>query len=47
MLLLGLNDSNSAAALVKDGELVAAVREERLDRIKFSDLFPTAPWTGA
>ena len=41
MYILGLNDSNSAAALVKDGQLVAAAREERFDRIKFSDSYPT------
>jgi carbamoyltransferase len=41
MYILGLNDSNSAAALVKDGVLIAALREERLDRIKFSDAYPT------
>ncbi|WP_419783706.1 carbamoyltransferase [Maridesulfovibrio sp.] len=38
--ILGLNDSNSAAALMRDGELVAAARQERFDRIKFSDKFP-------
>lgn len=41
MLILGLNDSNSAAAIIRDGELLAAVREERFDRIKFSDAYPT------
>jgi carbamoyltransferase len=41
MYILGLNDSNSAAALIKDGVLIAALREERLDRIKFSDAYPT------
>lgn len=41
MIILGLNDSNSAAAIMCDGELVAAAREERFDRIKFSDSFPT------
>lgn len=40
MYILGLNDSNSAAALIKDGKLLAAVREERFDRIKFSDAYP-------
>ena len=41
MLILGLNDSNSAAAIIRDGRLVAAAREERFDRIKFSDSYPT------
>ena len=41
MLILGLNDSNSAAAIIRDGCLVAAAREERFDRIKFSDAYPT------
>lgn len=40
MYILGLNDSNSAAAIIKDGELIAAAREERFDRIKFSDSYP-------
>lgn len=39
--ILGLNDSNSAAAIIRDGQLIAAVREERFDRIKFSDAYPT------
>ena len=38
--ILGLNDSNSAAAIIRDGQLVAAAREERFDRIKFSDAYP-------
>ncbi len=41
MYILGLNDSNSAAAIIKDGNLLAAAREERFDRIKFSDSYPT------
>lgn len=41
MFILGLNDSNSAAAIIKDGQLIAAAREERFDRIKFSDAYPT------
>lgn len=41
MYILGLNDSNSAAAIIKDGRLLAAAREERFDRIKFSDSYPT------
>jgi len=41
LYILGLNDSNSAAALVYNGKLIAAAREERFDRIKFSDSYPT------
>ena len=41
MYILGLNDSNSAAAIIEDGVLLAAAREERFDRIKFSDSYPT------
>lgn len=41
MIILGLNDSNSAAALVKNGSLIAAAREERFSRIKFDDAFPS------
>ncbi|WP_419786685.1 carbamoyltransferase [Pseudodesulfovibrio sp.] len=40
MHILGLNDSNSAAAIIRDGKLIAAAREERFDRIKNSDAFP-------
>lgn len=40
MLILGLNDSNSAAAIIHNGKLLAAAREERFNRIKFSDDFP-------
>ncbi|CAB5083864.1 Nodulation protein nolO (EC [Olavius algarvensis associated proteobacterium Delta 3] len=40
--ILGLNDSNSAAAIIQDGRLVGMAREERFDRIKFSDAYPTA-----
>jgi decarbamoylnovobiocin carbamoyltransferase/7-O-carbamoyltransferase len=32
---------DSSACLLKDGELIAAVEQERLDRIKKSHLFPT------
>ena len=39
--ILGLNDSNSAAAIIRDGKLIAHAREERFDRIKFSDAYPT------
>jgi len=41
MYILGLSDSNSAAAIIKDGQLIAAAREERFDRVKFSDSYPT------
>ncbi|GAA5262985.1 carbamoyltransferase family protein [Methanocalculus sp. MC3] len=40
MIILGLNDANSAAAIIQDGNLIAAAREERFDRIKFSDAYP-------
>ena len=40
MLILGLNDSNSAAAIIQDGQLIAAAREERFSRIKHDDAFP-------
>ncbi len=39
--ILGLNDSNSAAAIIRGGKLIAMAREERFDRIKFSDSYPT------
>ena len=39
-VILGLNDSNSAAAIIRDGKLLAMAREERFDRIKFSDSYP-------
>ena len=35
-----LPEHDSAAALIRDGELLAAVEEERLDRVKHSGLFP-------
>jgi len=38
--ILGINDSNSAATIIRDGEIVAMAREERFDRIKFSDSYP-------
>ena len=41
MIILGINDSNSAAAIVKEGMLIAAAREERFSRIKFDDAFPS------
>jgi len=41
MKILGINFSNdSAAALVVDGQVVAAVQEERLSRIKHDSSFP-------
>ncbi len=41
MIVLGVNDNHDAsAALVVDGRLVAAVGQERIDRIKNSSLFP-------
>ena len=41
MLILGVADNHdSGAALVKDGRLVAAVGQERLDRKKNSGAFP-------
>lgn len=36
----GINSENPAAALVKDGKLLAAVEEERFNRIKHSKGFP-------
>lgn len=46
--ILGLNayHGDAAAALVVDGELVAAVEEERLNRVKHSAGFPklAAAW---
>ena len=38
--LSGINSENPAAALLKDGELVAAVEEERFNRVKHSRGFP-------
>ena len=41
MNVLGLNFSNdSAAALVVDGQVVAAMAEERLSRVKHDASFP-------
>ncbi|MBU1077319.1 MAG: hypothetical protein KKH98_08500, partial [Spirochaetes bacterium] len=40
MYILGLNDAFSAAAIIKEGKLVAAAREERFNRNKFCDDFP-------
>ena len=41
MVILGLSDAFSAAALLRDGKLIAAAREERFNRIKLSDDFPS------
>jgi carbamoyltransferase len=41
MIVLGIADNHdSGAALVVDGELVAAVNQERVDREKGSGAFP-------
>src|SRR5690242_18929539 len=44
MLTLGLNvyHADAAAALLRDGELVAAVEEERLNRVRHCAGFPAA-----
>ena len=42
MIILGINDSHdSGAAIIKDGKIVAAINEERLNRIKLPWGFPT------
>src|SRR6201993_3470902 len=43
MNILGINayHGNAAAAIVCDGELVAAVEEERFNRVKYAAGFPT------
>src|SRR5713226_4183044 len=43
MYILGINayHGDAAAALIKDGRIVAAVEEERFNRIKHSAVFPT------
>lgn len=43
MIILGINayHANASAALVIDGQLVAAVEEERLNRVKYAAGFPT------
>lgn len=41
MYILGINGATSAATLNKDGKIVAAAREERFNRLKHSDDFPT------
>ena len=41
MIVLGINDNHdSSAALAVDGRIVAAVGQERLDRVKNSSVFP-------
>ncbi len=40
MHILGLNDAFSASAVLRDGKLLAAAREERFNRLKHSDEFP-------
>src|SRR2546421_6261413 len=43
MIILGINayHGDAAAAIVRDGELIAAVEEERFNRIKHCAGFPT------
>src|SRR5947207_15544759 len=43
MIILGLNayHGDAAAAIIRDGELIAAVEEERFNRIKHCAGFPT------
>ena len=42
MIILGLNYyfHDSSACIIKDGQLIAAIEEERLTRIKHTDAFP-------
>lgn len=43
MLILGINDiahHNTSAALIRDGEVIAAVEEERISRIKLDNNYP-------
>ncbi|ATX82049.1 carbamoyltransferase [Mariprofundus ferrinatatus] len=45
MIILGINDiahHNTSAAIVKDGEIVAAIEEERISRIKLDNGYPYA-----
>src|ERR1700730_12560196 len=44
MIILGINayHGDAAAAIIKDGELIAAVEEERFNRFKHCAGFPTA-----
>jgi carbamoyltransferase len=38
---IGFSNHDSAAALVRDGEILVAIEEERLNRIKHSNYFPS------
>jgi carbamoyltransferase len=42
MIILGINayHANSSAAIVADGKLLAAVEEERLNRVKYAAGLP-------
>ncbi|HMD41733.1 MAG TPA: carbamoyltransferase N-terminal domain-containing protein, partial [Candidatus Acidoferrum sp.] len=44
MNILGINayHGNASAALVSDGQLIAAVEEERFNRVKYAAGFPAA-----
>src|SRR5204863_7417960 len=44
MIILGINayHGDAAAALIRDGELIAAVEEERFNRFKHCAGFPTS-----
>src|ERR1700719_4193087 len=44
MYILGINayHGNASAALIADGRLVAAVEEERFNRVKYAAGFPSA-----
>src|SRR5271169_2611442 len=44
MNILGINayHGNASAALVSDGKLIAAVEEERFNRVKYASGFPAA-----
>ena len=45
MIILGINDiahHNTSAAVIRDGEVIAAVEEERLSRIKLDNCYPDA-----
>ncbi len=44
MHILGINayHGNASAAIVSDGRLIAAVEEERFNRVKYAAGFPSA-----
>ncbi len=45
MIILGINDiahHNTSAAVIRDGEVVAAIEEERLSRVKMDNSYPHA-----